>query len=76
MVDHPRGPSVIHTYPTLLQVPCRVTGWHQAHILPGLPADYSVTELPKGFFTVRSSCGKWIYFGEGPIEVVRSPAPF
>lgn len=67
---------MIHEYPTLLRIPCRVTGWCQAEILHGLPADYSVTELPPGFFTVRDARGQWLYFGEGPVEVVRSPAPF
>jgi hypothetical protein len=46
------------------------------HILPGLPTDYIVFEVFPGRFTVRDARGKCIYFGEGPVEVVRSPAPF
>ena len=76
MVDHPRTASVIDTHPTLLRIPCRETGRRDEHILPGLPAEYSVAELPQGFFTVRDPRGQWLYFGAGPVEVVRSPAPF
>lgn len=62
-------------YPTLLYVPNR-TGWRDELILPGLPADYTMFELFPGNFTVRDAQGKCIYFGKGPIEVVRSQAPF
>lgn len=67
---------MIHTYPTLLHVPCKATGRHQSHILPGLPTDYSVIELPKGFFTVRNQRGQWLYFAAGPVEALQSQVPF
>lgn len=59
MVGGARKAPVIQTYPTLLHAPCKATGRHQAHILPGLPTDYSVTELPKGYFPVRDQRGQW-----------------
>jgi len=62
-------------HPTLLYVPNR-TGWRDELILPGLPADYTVCEVYPRCFSVRDARGKCLYFGEGPVEVVRSPAPF
>ena len=76
MVGHPRAPAVIHLYPTLLCIPCKATGRRDEHVLPGQPADYSVAELPQGFFTVRDQRGQWLYFGAGPVELIQSPAPF
>lgn len=63
-------------HPTLLCVPHPHYEWRLEHILSGLPIDYIVFEVFPGRFTVRDARGKCIYFGEGPVEVVRSPAPF
>ena len=62
-------------HPTLLYVPNRKRG-REERILQGLPTDYTVFEVLPGQFTVRDVLGKCIYFGEGPVEVVRSPTPF
>lgn len=62
-------------HPTLLYVPHR-TYQREERILQGQPTDYTVFEVFPGHFTVRDARGECIYFGEGPVEVVRSPAPF
>lgn len=62
-------------HPTLLYVPHH-TRQREERILQGLPTDYTVFEVFPGHFTVRDARGKCIYFGERPVEVVRSPAPF
>lgn len=65
----------MHMHPTLLYVPHR-TRQREERILQGPPSDYTVFEVFPGCFTVRDALGKCIYFGEGPVEVRRSPAPF
>lgn len=62
-------------HPTLLYVP-HPDRRREERILEGLPSDYTVFEVFPGCFTVRDARGKCIYFGGGPVEVVRSPAPF
>jgi len=67
---------VIHTYPTLLHTPHPDYDWIRAQILPGLPEDYTVFEVCTGRFTVRDARCLCIYYGPGPVEVLRSQAPF
>ena len=76
MVGYPGETAVIHTYPTLLRVPNPHYDWPLEHILPGPPADYTVFEVFPGRFTVRDARCRCIYYGPGPVEVVRSRAPF
>ena len=76
LVDHSWSTAVNLVFPTLLRAPGQHGRPHLELIIPGEPQRYSVVEMPSGFFTVRDACGQWIYFGAGPIEVVRSPAPF
>ena len=64
-------------HPTLLRTPGqRRHGFPHERILPCAPGDCAITEMPRGFFTVRDKQGARLYFGPGPVEVVRSPAPF
>lgn len=63
-------------HPTLLRKPGKHGRFTLERILPDPPARYKVVEMPKGFFTVRDAQGARIHFGRGPVEVVRSPAPF
>lgn len=67
---------MIYTYATLLRTPNPDSDWYMEHILPGLPVDYTVFEVFPGRFTVRDARCRCIYYGPGPVEVVRSPAPF
>lgn len=76
MVGDPGKTAVIHTYPTLLRTTNPHYDWLLEHVLPGLPADYTVFEVFPGRFTVRDARCRCVYFGPGPVEVVRSPAPF
>lgn len=62
-------------HPTLLYVP-HPNRQREERILEGPPTDYIVFEVFPGTFTVRDAQGKCIYFGEGPVTVVLSPAPF
>lgn len=62
-------------HPTLLYIPNRIRG-REERILPDLPTDYTVREVFPGYFTVRDAQGECLYFGEGPVNVARSPAPF
>lgn len=66
--------AVMH--PTLLRTPGKRGRFPLERILPGPLARYTVVEMPKGFFTVRDALGARVYFGRGPSEVLRSPAPF
>lgn len=76
MVDHPRGAELTHEFPTLLRIPNPHYDWHLERTLPGPPADYTVSEVFPGCFTVRDARCRCIYYGPGPVEVVSSPAPF
>ena len=67
---------MIDWHPTLLHVPDPEGDSQLAHILPGRPADYTVLEVYPGRFSVRDARGRCVYFGGGPVEVVRSIAPF
>ena len=67
---------MIHPYPTLLHTPHPDYDWTRGQILPGLPEDYTVFEVFPGRFTVRDARCRCIYYGRGPVEVVRSLTPF
>jgi hypothetical protein len=62
--------------PTLLRMPSWLgLGIHEELELPLDPGDYKVT--PGERWTVTSlKNGETVYSGIGPVEVVRSPAPF
>jgi len=45
-------------------------------VLPGNPWDYAVTQIGDVWTVTAISTGEWIYKGPGPVEVLRSPAPF
>jgi hypothetical protein len=62
--------------PTLLRMPSWLgLGIHEERDLPLAPGDYKVT--PGERWTVTSvKDGKTVYSGIGPVEVLRSPAPF
>ena len=62
--------------PTLLRMPSWLgEGVIEEQELPLAPGDYKVT--PGERWTVTSlKTGETIYSGIGPVEVVRSPAPF
>ena len=62
--------------PTLLRMPSWLgEGVIEEQELPLAPGDYKVT--PGERWTVTSlKTGELVYCGIGPVEVVRSPAPF
>lgn len=62
-------------YPTLLRTPKGV-GLSPERILPGAVSDYFIEKAHDGWLLVISSQGGLVYFGPGPVSVVRSPAPF
>ena len=64
------------THPTLLRMPPWL-GIDEYAVLPGAPADYEIVQLRPGWLTVvRKADGQRIYTGVGPVELMRSPAPF
>lgn len=66
----------MNDHPTLLNMPPWI-GWPEVRILP-LPVEaYVVRQKAPDWFEVRErDSGEMIYSGIGPVEVVRSPAPF
>jgi len=45
-------------------------------LLPGKPEDYYVLRVGDAWSVTHIVTGKEVYAGLGPVEVVRSPAPF
>lgn len=65
----PRGP-------TLLRMPSWLgVGLLEERELPLAPGDYKVTPGDRWTVTLLKT-GETIYSGIGPVEVIRSPAPF
>lgn len=63
-------------HPTLLRMPPWL-GYPEERELPQPPEAYTVQQLAADWWAVvESTTGEWIYTGLGPVEVVRSPAPF
>ena len=67
MADHP----TLLRYPNDQDFPSRTE-----EVLPGLPADYLVEQGGEVWKVTAVGTGKLVYWGPGPVEVVRSPAPF
>lgn len=66
-------------HPTLLRVPAWYSDRIQDEILlPLSPEEYDIApgEGINGRWVVTSSSGAVVYNGIGPVEVLRSPAPF
>lgn len=66
-------------HPTLLRVPAWYSDRVQDEIvLPLLPEEYDIApgEGINGRWVVTSASGAVVYDGIGPVEVVRSMAPF
>ncbi len=68
--------DLIPASPTLLRMPSWLgLGIHEERELPLEPGNYKVT--PGDRWTVTSlKTGETVYSGIGPVEVVRSAAPF
>ncbi|MBF5006822.1 hypothetical protein [Diaphorobacter caeni] len=63
-------------HPTLLRMP-RWLGYQEERTLPGEIGDYEVRQIqPDWLAVVRKADGARIYEGIGPVELLRSPAPF
>jgi hypothetical protein len=45
-------------------------------VIPGSVEDYEVTEQGGQWMVIAIPTGEKIYDGPGPVEIVRSPAPF
>lgn len=71
MRAHPLNPL----HPTLLRTPGRY-GLPRERVLPGNPDGYVVEPMSGGWILVEAVPEGVVYFGPGPAEVVRSPAPF
>mgnify|MGYP001552678449 CR=1 FL=1 len=69
--------STTDDHPTLLRKPGRY-GHQTECVLPGRPCDYTVEESQSNWFVVVVLIDNpgVIYEGPGPVEIVRSPAPF
>lgn len=67
--------STTDNHPTLLRTPGRY-GFPNERILPGSASDYIIEEAHPGWLLVTTTHGGLVYFGPGPVCVVRSPAPF
>jgi hypothetical protein len=62
--------------PTILRMPSWLgLGIHEERELPLAPGDYKVTPGERWAVTSLKT-GETIYNGIGPVELVRSPAPF
>lgn len=49
---------------------------HVEEILPGNPADYSIWQVGEVWTVIHGLAKEVVYEGPGPVEVIRSPAPF
>lgn len=75
--DHMPVRGRVEEFPTLLCCPAwSRPGGEQQVILPGLPGDYRVEPIHPEWFVVWGPGDARVYSGPGPVEVVRSPAPF
>lgn len=77
-INEPMAASALG-HPTLLRVPAWYSDRIQDEIvLPLPPEEYDVVpgEGVNGRWVVTSSSGAVVYNGIGPVEVLRSPAPF
>ena len=68
---------LVETYPTLLRMP----SWLGRDVveeiqLPLMPGEYKVTPGEERWTVTCLKTSEVIYRGMGPVEVVRSPAPF
>ena len=64
-------------HPTLLRRPAPGDIPSTAEdVLPGKPWHYTVTHVGEVWTVTVVPTGEWIYKGPGPVEVLRSPAPF
>lgn len=70
-----RAHPLIPLYPTLLRTPGR-SDMPRERVLPGEPHDYVVEPASEGWVLVNAVPEGVVYYGLGPAEVVRSPAPF
>lgn len=71
MRAHPLTPL----HPTLLRTPGQY-GMPRERILPGEPGDYVVEPMSPGWVLVEKVPEGVVYYGPGPAQVLRSPAPF
>lgn len=71
----PDWPILEPGHPTLLRTPGRY-GYPRERILRGEVGDYTIEEPHFNWFIVLTSCSVVVFMGWGPVEVVRSPAPF
>lgn len=64
-------------YPTLLRYPSGdpIVSLAEQE-LPGDPEDYQIVQKGDAWAVRRVTTDELIYAGPGPVEVVRSPAPF
>ncbi|MDP9902951.1 hypothetical protein [Variovorax ginsengisoli] len=64
-------------HPTLLRIPTWYSDLaHDEVVLPLPPEDYNVQEVGKLWRVTISGTDEFVYLGSGPVEVVRSRAPF
>lgn len=67
--------STTDSHPTLLRTPGRY-GFPRERVLTDSASNYRIEEPRLNWFIVLASCGGVVFMGQGPVEVVRSPAPF
>lgn len=63
-------------HPTLLRHPTPGLLGRSETVLPGRAEDYRVHQSGVWWSVTHVPAGELIYGGPGPVEVVRSPAPF
>ena len=69
--------DLLPTSTTILRTPSWLgLGIHEEIELPNEPGDYKVTPGDDRWAVTCLKTGERVYWGIGPVEVVRSPAPF
>ena len=69
--------SMEQIHPTLLRVPDLSDVVRLQEVpLEGMPADYLVQQHHGWWMVTRLTDGETVYAGAGPVEVLRSRAPF
>lgn len=64
-------------HPTLLRRPGDDPIFRRVEVLlPGKPEEYKIVQVGDAWSVVHIPSQREIYAGLGPVEVVRSPAPF
>ena len=64
-------------HPTLLRAPDLRGAIHLQEVaLVGMPGDYLVQQHRGWWMVTRLTDGETVYAGPGPVEVIRSHAPF